>query len=505
MLGAHRVSTDPDPREEVTLDPADWADFRRLAHRMVEDMVDHLATLRSRPVWQPMPNEVRDSFDQPVPMKGQGAEAAYRAFATNVMPYPNGNLHPGYFGWVQGTGTPLSMMADMLAAGLNPHMGGHDQAPVLVEKQVISWLVQLMGLPAGASGLLVLGGSMANILGLAVARSSQAGFDLRQDGLWGAKARMMIYASSETHGWIGKAIELLGFGHASLRHVPVGPDYRMSVRALKEQIQADRASGLQPICVVGNAGTVNTGATDDLRQLARVCRDEGLWFHVDGAFGALARLSERLRETVNGIEEADSLAFDLHKWMYQPFDVGCLLVRDGDAHRAAFARSTSYLRSMARGVMAGGLPFADLGVDLTRGFRALKVWMSLKAHGVETFGRLIEQNVDQAQYLARRVAAHPQLQLLAPAPLNVVCFRFAPGRMEEAALNRLNEELLFRLQESGVAVPSSTALAGRFALRCAIVNHRSVRADLDRLVEAAVAIGRQLVHESHGSRAREAG
>lgn len=483
--------------KELTLDPGDWGDFRALAHHMVDDMIDHLSTLGSRPAWQPVPAEVRDHLlEEPLPIQGAGAAAAYRAFVENVLPYPNGNAHPRFFGWAQGNGTPLSMMADMLASGLNPHMAGFDQAPAMVEKQVVRWFIEIMGFPATASGVLALGGTMANVLGLAVARNAGAGFDVREAGVGAGGARPLIYASTETHGWLNKAAELLGLGRSSVRLVPVDGDFRLDPGVLRRMIREDRRDGGRPLCVVGTAGTINTGATDDLAALARLCREEGLWFHVDGAYGSLVRLSERLRPIVAGIEEADSLAFDLHKWMYQSFDVSCILVREGALHRSTFASSPSYLTALERGVIAGGLPFADLGVDLTRSFRALKLWMSLKAHGVATFARLIEQNVDQAQYLARKIAEHSNLELLAPVPLNVVCFRFAPPDCGENDLNPLNEEVLLRIQEAGIAVPSSTLLAGRFAIRCAVLNHRTRREDLDALVQAVLHIGRQVLLEA---------
>ncbi|RKG86149.1 amino acid decarboxylase, partial [Corallococcus sp. CA053C] len=272
-----------------------WEAFRKLAHRMVDDTLEHLATLRAQPAWQPMPAGVRTSLEEePLPMEGQGAEAAYQSFLENVRPYPNGNLHPRFFGWVQGNGTPLGMMADMLGAAMNPHMAGFNQAPALVEERVVGWLAELMGFPSTSSGLMMLGGTMANILGLAVARNARAGFDVRQQGLYGGQSRLTLYTSTETHGWCMKGAELLGLGRESVRKVPVGRDFRIDVAALREALKADRRAGLTPFCVVGNAGTVNTGATDDLQALAALCREEGLWLHVDGAFGAFARLSEKL-------------------------------------------------------------------------------------------------------------------------------------------------------------------------------------------------------------------
>ncbi|HEU5303212.1 MAG TPA: pyridoxal-dependent decarboxylase [Gemmatimonadales bacterium] len=492
-----------DPRE-TTLDPegpAEWSRFRALAHRMVDEMIDHLSTLREQPAWRPMPDQVREAFTDGVPYRGEGADAAYSAFRRLILPYPNGNLHPRYWGWVQGNGTPLGMMADMLAAGLNPHLAGFNQAPALVEHQVIAWLAGLMGFPRDASGVLVTGGSMANVLGLTVARFAAlkaAGHDVREHGLQpgpGAKRppRLICYGSTETHGWARKGVELLGLGNAAFRRLPVDSDYRLDIGALRKAVAEDRAAGALPGCVIATAATVNTGAIDDLTAVADFCEAEHIWFHVDGAFGALARLSGELRERVAGIERADSLAFDLHKWGYLPFECACVLVRNAELHRATFAAGASYLEKTSRGVIAGGLPFADRGVDLTRGFKALKVWMSFKAHGVEAFARLIEQNVRQAEYLAELVEAHPDLELLAPVSLNVVCFRYAPRGIPPARLNALNQELLIRLQEAGIAVPSGTVLRERYALRCANVNHRSRREDFETLVDAVVRIGKEVL------------
>lgn len=482
----------PDPTES-SLDPDDWTAFRSLAHRMVDETLDYLCSLRERPAWQPMPEATRASFAEPIPRQGSGAEAAYREFLERVRPYTNGNAHPRFWGWVQGNGTPLGMMADMLGAAINPHLAGFNQAPRLVEQQVLAWLAELLGLP-GASGILVTGGTMANVLGLAVARNARAGFDVREQGLTAAP-RLAFYGSSETHGWAKKAAELLGLGNRSFRRVPADADYRVDLALLESMLREDRASGLQPFCVIGSAGTVNTGAIDDLVALAALCRREDLWFHVDGAFGALARLSQRHGALVAGLEQADSLAFDLHKWGYLPFEVACALVRDPRAHSAAFSMSASYLAETTRGVIAGGLPFADRGIDLTRGFKALKVWMSMKAHGVDAWARLIDQNVAQARYLAALVDAHGKLQRLAPVSLNVVCFRYVGEEVPEAGLNAINEEVLLRVQERGIAVPSGTVLGGRFAIRVANVNHRSRREDFEALVSAVARIGEEVARE----------
>src|SRR4029077_9894143 len=261
---------------------------------------------------------------------------------------------------------------------------------------------------------------------------------------------------------------------------------------LRATLAADKAKGLRPICIVGNAGTVNTGATDDLRALAVLSREENTWFHVDGAFGALAALVPELRPLVSGLEQADSVAFDLHKWLYMPYEVGCTLVRDQKAHRATFNVTPAYLASFDRGIAAGGFPFAERGVQLSRGFRALKVWMSFKTHGLDAFSELIHQNGRQAHYLAGLVTKHPRLELLAPAPLNVVCFRFVAPGADDAALSALNKEILLRIKESGVAIPSQPMLNGKYAIRVAITNHRSRRDDFDLLVRTVVETGSAL-------------
>ena len=481
---------------EETLDPDDWTELRALGHRMVDDMFTYIETLRDRPVWQAMPASVIESFQSPLPVGEQDPEEVYEEFTRNVLPYPMGNIHPRFWGWVMGSSTPIGMLADMLAAGMNPNMGGGDHAGNRVEIQVIDWCKEMLGFPGGASGLLVSGGSMANLLGLAVARNERCGFDLREQGLAASPRPMTMYASVEMHSSLQRAVEVLGLGNWSLRRIPVNEQFQMDVAALRQAIVSDIGAGMHPICLIGNAGSVNTGAIDPLAELADIAAEHNLWYHVDGAFGALAYLSPALRPLLAGMERADSLAFDLHKWVYLPFEAGCVLVQDRDAHHRTFTLTPDYLKHAERGTASGPVWFSDYGIQLSRGFRALKVWMALKTYGVEKIGRIIAQNVQQARHLAALVERDASLELVAPVALNVVCFRYVREGLNSQTLNSLNEELVIRLQESGVAVPSGTLVQGTYALRCAITNHRSKAEDFDMLVEHTVRIGDELMREA---------
>jgi aromatic-L-amino-acid decarboxylase len=471
-----------------TLDPADWDAVRALGHRMVDDMTTWLSAIREQPAWRAMPDTARAALRESLPEDPQGLERAYQDFQSSVLPYAVGNTHPRFWGWVKGTGSAEGMLAGLLTDGLNLNAWGGEDAAPYVELQVLDWLKQLVGFPASASGLLVTGGSMANIIALAVARDRHLDPDR---GLQGAAAPLRVYCSDQTHNWVDKAGRLLGLGREGIRSVPTTTAFEMDLAALDRMIGEDRAAGCRPVCVIGNAGTVNTGATDDLAALAAVCRREGLWFHVDGAFGALVAMSERLRPLVQGMEQADSVAFDLHKWLHVPYDCGCVLVRDAEAHRRSFSPPAGYLAPLERGTSAGPINFGEYGPDLSRSFRALKVWLCFKAHGTSTYARMIEQNVEQARALAARIEAEPELELLAPVPLNVVCFRYRPaGTADGKALDGLNREILMHVQEEGLAVPSGTMVRGQFAIRCAITNHRSRPEDFEMLCDGVLRIGR---------------
>jgi aromatic-L-amino-acid/L-tryptophan decarboxylase len=481
---------------EETLDPQDWDAMRGLGREMVEDMLTWLEGVGRRDVWQPVPAEVKEHFRQPPPMQPADPREVYEEFCQYVLPYAMGNVHPRFWSWVMGNGTAFGMLAEMLAAGMNPNMGGGEHAAIYVERQVIDWIKDLLGYPPTASGLLVSGGSMANLVALTVARNAKAGFDVRAAGLQSCRERLIVYASTETHSCVQKAVELLGLGRDNLRLIPVDDAFKIDVARLEAAIAADRAAGDRPICIVGNAGTVNTGAIDPLETLAEIARREGLWYHVDGAIGALAALAPDLRPKVAAMTQADSITLDFHKWMYVQFEAGCILVRDEEAHRNTFALTPEYLEHGDRGISAGSNWPSEYGVQLTRNFRALKIWMSLREHGAAKYGRVISQNAAQARYLGELVSATPELELMAPVELNIVCFRYNPGGRSDETLNALNKELLFRLHEGGKLAPSYTTLNGKYSLRAANTNHRSRREDFDLLVSEAVRVGREIAADA---------
>jgi aromatic-L-amino-acid/L-tryptophan decarboxylase len=480
---APRDSTPPAMPSE-TLDPAEWDEVRALGHRMLDDMIDHLATIRERPVWRPIPEMVRAQFREGLPRQPTEPGEVYRAFTDFIAPYATGNLHPGFMGWVHGGGSAVGMLAEMLAAGLNANLGGRDHMPIEVERQIVEWTRLMFGFPASASGIFVTGTSMANLMAVVVARTVALGRTIRQRGIGHDGALLTAYTSKAAHGCITKAMDIVGFGSDALRLIAVDREHRIDVAALRAQIARDRAAGLKPFLVVASAGTVDIGAIDDLAALAELCCEEKLWFHVDGAFGALGILAAKLAPRLAGIERADSIALDFHKWGQVPYDAGFLLVRDGARHRDAFAAPAAYLRREARGLAAGSPWPCDLGVDLSRGFRALKTWFTLKTYGTDKLGAIIARCCELADYLKARVEAEPRLELLAPVGLNIVCFRY---RADDA--DRVNGEIVVNIQESGIAAPSTTVLEGQLAIRAAIVNHRTDVRDIDALVAAVLEFG----------------
>jgi glutamate/tyrosine decarboxylase-like PLP-dependent enzyme len=466
----------------------------------LDRLIARLEDAGNGPVWTPMPDAVKRQLAAPPPSAPRGVHEVCDDLCHLILPYGTGNTHPRFWGWVHGSGTAGGMLAEMAAAAMNANCGGRDHGAIHVEKCVVDWMARWFDFPATAGGLLVSGSSMANLLGLAAARS-RAVADVRGSGLNGAP--LTGYVSSEGHSCVTKAFELLGLGREALRRIGVDADFRIDTESLRRAIERDRAAGLQPFCVVATAGTVNTGACDDIARLADICRSEGLWLHVDGAFAALTILCPQLAPRLAGIECADSLAFDFHKWLHVPYDAGCLLVRDETALRATFSDRTPYLAGNQ--ALAGGDVWpCDLGFELSRGFRALKVWFTIQEHGTRALGEAIARNCAQAQALAAQIASRPPLRLMAPVPLQIVCCRYAPPDTDETIVDTLNANIVATLQRRGIAAPSTCRINGRLCIRINITNHRTRDGDLAILLQAIDMIGAELAATAKTERRRAA-
>ncbi len=463
--------------EHHDLDPKNWDELRALGHRMLDDMFDHMRSLRDQPVWRPMPDAARAALTTPLPQTPSEPADIYADIQTLIAPYTAGNAHPRFMGWVQGGGNAIGVLSDMIASALNPNCGGRNHAAIEVERQVVAWSAQMLGLPPETTGVIVTGSSLANFIALTVARTKSAGPSVRRTGV-GAHA-LTAYTSKAAHSCLTRAADQAGLGSDAMRLIRTDAQGRIDLEALRDRIATDREAGLKPFLVTGTAGTVSTGAVDNLAGLAALCREESLWFHVDAAYGAFAMLSPTLRPQLAGIEQADSVAFDFHKWGQVPYDAGIILVRDPEAHLAAFDHEADYQRREKRGLGSGQLWPCDLGPDLSRGFKALKVWTTLRTYGAEALGRIADQCCQVAAHIQARVQSDPRLELLAPLGLNIVCFR-----VKSENPDALNADILADIQEAGIAAPSSTLVDGHFAIRAAIVNHRTRIEDADAMLNA---------------------
>jgi glutamate/tyrosine decarboxylase-like PLP-dependent enzyme len=450
---------------------------------VAELVATHLAGVPARPVFAPVPPESADEIlSSPLPASGEPVDAVLDAFAREVSPYPFGNGHPRFYGWVNSPPAPISVFATALAAAMNPSVAGGNHAAVYLERQVIGWLRQMVGFPADGMGLLVSGASAAALTALAVARHRalrRREWDVRTAGLRDAP-RPVVYQGAEAHSCHQKAVEVLGIGSANLRIVPTDEHLRMVPEALEAMLAEDLDADRLPVAVIASAGTVNTGAVDPLDAIADLCARREVWLHVDGAYGAPAVLLEEYRESLRALGRADSLAMDPHKWLYVPVDAGLVLVRDGQAMREAFSLVPSYLRTDGdeRGVQ--GPPwFSEYGIEQTRPFRALKVWAALRHFGVDGYREMIAHDVALARHLADQVRATPDLELWSPQGLSIVCFRAVPPELDGQAdaLDALNRRVLQDVQLGGEAFLSGTVIRGRFWLRACVVNPRATEQD----------------------------
>ncbi|HKB13694.1 MAG TPA: aminotransferase class V-fold PLP-dependent enzyme [Vicinamibacterales bacterium] len=477
--------------------PTEWtaAEIRRVGRLVVDLIADHITSLPDEPTFRPFPADLAEQMTAtPAPAEGVAPDEILRIFTETIEPYPFGNGHPRFWGWVNSPPALMGVFADALAAAMNPSCAGGNHAAIHLERQVLQWFRDLLGFPDESMGLLVSGGSMATMTALAVARYVKAGVDVRRDGLRSAPQPFAFYMTSEGHSCARKAIELLGFGSASIRTVPTTADFTMDVAALDAAIAADREAGVRPIAAIATAGTTNTGAIDDLAAIAGVCRRHGVWMHVDAAYGGAAIVSRAYGDEIAALAHGDSVALDPHKWLFVPVEAGLVFVKDGEAMRSAFSLVPPYIRTTGSAGEVYGLPwFSEYGFQQTRGFRALKVWMTLQQFGIAGYKAVIEENIALARHLAGQVESDPDFALMAPPGLSIVCFRYVGALASEDQIVAANRAILERLQLGGDAFITSTELGGRFVLRACIVNYRSTRADVDRLLDAVRAIGRAVI------------
>lgn len=522
---------------EFGLDPQsdeDWATLKKNTHQVVDEMFDFLKNIRQQPVWTPIAQRDLDAVSEKLPWKGSAFMEVYRQFKESILPYPAGNIHPRFWGYVQGTGTPEGSVTEFLMAALNSNVGGREHIAPYVEKEILEWAKEITGFASASSattssGVLTSGCSIANLIALNICRNSKANYDIKLDGISlstntnseeaHASGRMMFYSSTEVHCCVTKAVQILGLGLKSLKKIGVDEKFRMKTDLLREAIQQDIDAGNRPCCVIVTIGSANTGAIDPLDEILEIAKEFSLWVHVDGAFGALLNLLPEYKERLKGLATVDSLAFDFHKWFSIPYDVGCVLVRDKEVHKQTFTDRAAYLNLAAevdsaleadanpdpnptpkvRGLGGGEVWFADYGIQLSRSFRALKIWFMIKLHGMEKYQSVIQMNIDQVRYFGKMVEDAEDMELLAPLECNVCVFRFIDrfniilGKVSgEERTDEINEEILYRLQESGIAAPSATRVNGKYGLRIAHVNHRSTRDDFDLLFKTVRKLGNQI-------------
>lgn len=475
-------------------------EFRRVGYSLVDSVAEFLHSLPERPVTRSeSPGAIRAllNAEQPLPEQGTDADALLRSTARLLFDHSLFNGHPRFFGYITSSPAPIGMLGDFLAAAINANVGAWQLSPVAteIEAQAVRWIADLIGYPSDGGGLLVSGGSMANVVALLAARAAAADWEVRRAGVAAPTARpLRVYASAETHTWIQKATDLAGIGTDSIRWIHTGPDQRMDPGALREALQRDREAGDRAMMVVGTAGTVSTGAVDPLEEIGDICCEHGVWFHIDGAYGAFAAAVPGTAPELRALHRADSVAVDPHKWLYAPLEAGCILVRHPEALRAAFSYHPAYYEFGEEATN-----YLDLGPQNSRGFRALKVWLALQHAGREGYARMIGDDIRLSKRLHAVVEEHPELQAVTQS-LSITTFRFVPhdlraradGAGADAYLNELNQALLERIQRSGEAFVSNAVIEGRYVLRACMVNFHTREQDVEALPEIVVRLGREV-------------
>jgi aromatic-L-amino-acid/L-tryptophan decarboxylase len=469
----------------------DWgpAEARELTDEMLALWTELLERMPDLPV-TPVAAAADVAAGMALPIPEQPLPPAEIARCLRPLMFDHSALcgHPGFLAYISGSGTVPGAAADLLAAGLNPNVGGWSLSAGATELEIhlMRWIAGRFGLPEGAGGLMTSGGASSNFTALKAARDAHAPGDVRADGVDGM--RLVLYASEEAHATIAEAADMLGLGQRAVRSIPTDDTFRMRVEELERAVADDLAAGMRPFCAVATAGTTATGAIDPLPAIADLCERHGLWLHVDAAYGGAAAFAPELRHLLEGVERADTISFDPHKWLYTPQSSACLLARDPQRLRAAFSIEAAYVHEDAE-LSGRGINIGELGPQWSRAFLALKVWMSLAAHGTEAYGRRIAHDAELARYLDHRVREHPDLEPTCPVTLSIACFRYAPTGFDDATLDALNERLMIKIRRDGRTCPSNAVLRGRYSLRACFVNHRTEADVVDDLIDAAVRLG----------------
>ena len=481
-------------------------EFRSIGYKLVDNIADFLEVLPSKPVSSGItPKELQNIFKKvSIPDHGTKSETVLSEAAQLLFKYTTFNGHPKFWGYITSSAAPIGALGDMLAASVNPNVGAWDLSPIAseIESQTISWIAEMISYPVNSGGIMVSGGNMANFIGFLAARGAKADWSIRKEGLSSdSSKRLLVYASSETHTWIQKATDLFGLGTDSIRWIDVDSDQRILVDKLQKKIQEDKKRGYLPFMVIGNAGTVGTGAIDPLGQLSDICKNEDLWFHVDGAYGAFAAALPDVPSDLKALKYADSVALDPHKWLYAPLEAGCTLVRNPELLLNAFSYHPAYYRFADEiEEEERGINYYDIGFQNSRGFRALKVWLSLRQVGKNGYIKMIYDNINLSRYLYQIIEQQPDLQTTSQS-LSITTFRYVPSDINlntestDDYLNELNQKLLDRLNDSGEAYVSNAMINGKFVLRACIVNFRTTRADVESLPKIVVRIGKEIASE----------
>ena len=496
-----------------SLDIAD-KERRLLANKFVELAHDYFGSVADLPVFPQTSGEAQSGqFDIPPPLESESLENIV-ADCRKIIEGIRHNGHPRFYGYVASPSTPPGAFADLLASTINPSVTSWRSSPAAtqIERTVVRWLGSLIGYDEQAVGLLNSGGSMANLTALLIAHRAKVDGDVSQEGIGSSQQRMTMYVSDQVHMSIPKAADVLGLGQKSVRVIPTDDRFCFDVQALRDAIDADRGNNLKPFCIVASAGTAASGALDPLAEIADIARKNSLWFHIDGAYGAPAAMVTQCKPMFRGLEAADSVSLDPHKWLYTPVDCGCLLLRDAAAARKPFVAEGEYVKVHETAELES-FAFWDYGIELSRRFRALKVWMTLRYYGARRIAEAIAEDMAMAKYLAERVEAAPEFELLAPVQLSICCFRYVPTSLRaqlaaadndgerddlNSQLNRLNERIMHKVQRGGRAYLSNAMLRGKFALRACIINFRTTRADIDLTLDAVRDAAREIETQDDG-------